>query len=75
MTAAEGASAEDVERDFVFLQRLWKTIQARAKKTKAPALVYQEAELRSGSCAISSQATSSRRTSTTSGRTGASSAT
>ena len=25
-TAAEGASAEDVERDLVFLQRLWKTI-------------------------------------------------
>ena len=44
-TAAEGASAEDVERDFVFLERLWKTIQARAKRTKAPALVYQEAEL------------------------------
>ena len=44
-TAAEGASAEDVERDLVFLQRLWKTIQARAKNTKAPALVYQEAEL------------------------------
>ena len=30
-TAAEGASAEDVERDLVFLQRLWKTIQARAE--------------------------------------------
>ncbi|HEY8103516.1 MAG TPA: Rne/Rng family ribonuclease, partial [Gaiellaceae bacterium] len=44
-TAAEGASAEDVERDLVFLQRLWKTIQANAKKAKAPALVYQEAEL------------------------------
>ena len=44
-TAAEGASAEDVERDFVFLQRLWKSIQARAKEAKAPALVYQEAEL------------------------------
>ena len=44
-TAAEGASAEDVERDLVFLQRLWKTIQARAKTAKAPALVYQEAEL------------------------------
>ena len=44
-TAAEGASAEDVERDLVFLQRLWKTIQARAKSAKAPALVYQEAEL------------------------------
>ena len=44
-TAAEGASAEDVERDLVFLQRLWKTIQARAKARAAPALVYQEAEL------------------------------
>ncbi len=44
-TAAEGASAEDVERDLVFLQRLWKTIQARAKGATAPSLVYQEAEL------------------------------
>jgi ribonuclease G len=44
-TAAEGASAEDIERDLVFLQRLWKTIQARAKQVKAPSLVYQEAEL------------------------------
>ena len=44
-TAAEGASAEDIERDLVFLQRLWKTIQANAKKATAPALVYEEAEL------------------------------
>ena len=44
-TAAEGASAEDIERDLVFLQRLWKNIQAKAKTSKAPALVYQEAEL------------------------------
>ncbi len=44
-TAAEGASAEDVERDLVFLQRLWKTIQAQAKDATAPSLVYQEAEL------------------------------
>jgi ribonuclease G len=44
-TAAEDASAEDIERDLVFLQRLWKTIEARAKSAKAPALVYQEAEL------------------------------
>jgi ribonuclease G len=44
-TAAEGASAEDIERDLVFLQRLWKSIQERAKKAKAPSLVYQEAEL------------------------------
>ncbi|HET9242247.1 MAG TPA: Rne/Rng family ribonuclease [Gaiella sp.] len=44
-TAAEGASAEDIERDLVFLQRLWKTIEARAKTATAPSLVYQEAEL------------------------------
>ncbi len=44
-TAAEGASAEDIERDIDFLQRLWKEVQKRAEKAKAPALVYQEAEL------------------------------
>jgi ribonuclease G len=44
-TAAEGASAEDVERDLVFLQRLWRSIETRAKSTKPPALLYQEAEL------------------------------
>jgi ribonuclease G len=44
-TAAEGASAEDIERDLVFLQRLWKTIQARAKLATGHELVYQEAEL------------------------------
>jgi len=44
-TAAEGASAEDIERDLVFLQRLWKTIQAKAKGATAPTLVYEEAEL------------------------------
>jgi ribonuclease G len=44
-TAAEGASAEDVERDLVFLQRLWKSIVQRADELEPPALVYQEAEL------------------------------
>jgi ribonuclease G len=44
-TAAEGASAEDVERDLVFLQKLWRTIETQAKKAKAPSLIYQEAEL------------------------------
>ncbi|MDH4345381.1 MAG: ribonuclease E/G, partial [Thermoleophilia bacterium] len=44
-TAADGASAEDLERDMVFLERLWKTVQARAKTSSAPELVYQEAEL------------------------------
>jgi ribonuclease G len=44
-TAAEGASAEDIERDLVFLQRLWKTIEIKAKASTAPELVYEEAEL------------------------------
>ena len=44
-TAAEGASAEDIERDLDFLQRLWKSIEAKAKESTAPSLIYQEAEL------------------------------
>ncbi len=44
-TAAEGASAEDVERDIRFLEKIWKEIQARAKKVPAPSLIYSEAEL------------------------------
>jgi ribonuclease G len=44
-TAAEGASAEDIERDLLFLQKLWKSIDARAKTAKPPLLLYQEAEL------------------------------
>ena len=44
-TAAEGASEEDIERDLVFLQRLWKSIEAKAKAAKSPELIYQEAEL------------------------------
>jgi ribonuclease G len=44
-TAAEGASAEDIERDLVFLQKLWKSIQQRAKEAKPPELIYQESEL------------------------------
>ena len=44
-SAAEGALAEDIERDLLFLQKLWKSIDARAKKSKPPTLLYQEAEL------------------------------
>jgi ribonuclease G len=44
-TAAEGASPEDIERDVRFLEKLWKEIQASAKKAQAPSLVYSEAEL------------------------------
>jgi ribonuclease G len=44
-TAAEGALAEDIERDLVFLQKLWKSIEQQAKTATPPSLVYQEAEL------------------------------
>jgi ribonuclease G len=44
-TAAEGASAEDVERDLLFLQKLWKSIEQQAKNATPPTLLYQEAEL------------------------------
>jgi ribonuclease G len=44
-TAAEGASPEDIERDVRFLEKLWKEIQAGAKKAPTPSLVYSEAEL------------------------------
>ncbi len=44
-TAAEGASAEDIERDLNFLQKLWKSIEQQAKTAKPPTLIYQEAEL------------------------------
>jgi ribonuclease G len=44
-TAAEGATQEELEGDLAFLRKLWGTILARAESTKAPALVYQEAEL------------------------------
>jgi ribonuclease G len=44
-TAAEGASAEDVRLDLEFLMKLWKQIQAMAKESKPPSLVFEEAEL------------------------------
>ena len=44
-TAAEGASAEDIKLDLDFLMKLWKSIQAKAKASKAPTLVFEEAEL------------------------------
>ena len=44
-TAAEGASREELQGDLALLRKLWATIHGRAARTKAPALVYQEAEL------------------------------
>ncbi len=44
-TAAEGASEEELAADLALLVKLWATIQGRATRAKAPALVYAEAEL------------------------------
>ncbi len=44
-TAAEGASEAELAGDLALLRKLWLTIQGRAERSKAPALVYREAEL------------------------------
>ena len=44
-TAAEGASEEELSGDLKLLLKLWSTIRGRAARDRAPALVYQEAEL------------------------------
>ena len=44
-TAAQGATKEDFERDISYLQRLNEVVQRRAEEVKAPALVFQEADL------------------------------
>ena len=44
-TAAEGATASELKGDLAFLQKLWTTIQGRAKRVQAPSIVYQESEL------------------------------
>jgi ribonuclease E len=44
-TAAEGATEEALEADLRRLLRIWDDIQARAKKGKAPTVLYEEPEL------------------------------
>ena len=44
-TAAEGASAEDLAGDLTRLTAEWEAISKKAKKSKAPALLYEEPEL------------------------------
>jgi ribonuclease G len=44
-TAAQGARKEDFERDLDYLHKLTEVMQRRAKEVKAPALVFQEADL------------------------------
>jgi ribonuclease G len=44
-TAAQGAGKADFERDLAYLHRLNEVVQRRADEVKAPALVFQEADL------------------------------
>jgi ribonuclease G len=44
-TAAEGATADQIERDLRFLQRVWAGVERRVETESAPALVYRESDL------------------------------
>jgi ribonuclease G len=44
-TAAQGASREDFEREIKYLHKLHEVLHTRAEQAKAPALVFQEADL------------------------------
>ena len=44
-TAAEGVSAEELQRDVTSLLEQWNTIEAEAKQSDAPGLLYREPEL------------------------------
>ena len=44
-TAAEGANHSDLERDLERVLEIWEEISAKAKRSKAPAPLYQEPEL------------------------------
>lgn len=41
-TAAEGKSAQELEKDLRHLERLWEKIQTASKRKKAPLLIHQE---------------------------------
>ena len=44
-TAAEGATAEELRRDVGRLLRQWEEIDSRARRSKAPALLYREPDM------------------------------
>jgi ribonuclease G len=44
-TAAQGARKADFERDIEYLKKLYEVVQRRATEVKAPAMVFQEADL------------------------------
>lgn len=44
-TRAEGAERKEFEADIRFLMKLWRSIQARERQEKAPALIYEDLSL------------------------------
>ena len=44
-TAALDQTSEELERDYLYLMRLYENIQTLEKKVKAPALIYKESNL------------------------------
>ena len=44
-TVAEGHSEEELARDFQYLNNLWAALTAKAKRAKAPFLLYRDADL------------------------------
>ena len=44
-TAAEGVSADELQRDVTTLLEQWNVVEAEAKKSDAPGLLYREPEL------------------------------
>jgi len=44
-TAAEGVTKKELLNDVKFLEKMWQTIQGRDKGSKAPAMLYSEAEV------------------------------
>ena len=44
-TVAEGHSEEELARDFQYLSNLWNALTVKAKRAKAPFLLYRDADL------------------------------
>src|SRR5439155_7689725 len=44
-TAAQGATSEDFEREIKYLHKLHEVLQQRVAESKAPSMVFQEADL------------------------------
>ena len=44
-TVATGCTAEELQQDIDFLVRLWRSIQKRSRKAKAPSLIHRDLDL------------------------------